>query len=164
MKDNSELCSALITARLAKSFTQKDAAKIAGVSVKTIRSMEHGTRNTQIETVVILWKAYELHSGDESIMQTDSGKICDMLRCGRKAKGYTVEDAAEIAEVSVETIRNMEHKRNHIRTETLMILWDAYGLKRDGIMNYYVRTQTTDEIIKQIDKKYAQKRELKEIM
>ena len=96
MKDNSELCNTLITARLAKSFTQKDAAKIAGVSVKTIRSMEH--------------------------------------------------------------------KRNHIRTETLMTLWDAYELRRDGIMNYYVRKPTTDEIIKQIDKKYAWKRDLKWIM
>lgn len=172
MKDNSELCSALITARLAKSFTQKDAAKIAGVSVKTIRSMEHGARNTRIETVIVLWKAYELYcetqlhkeTTDVSIMQTDINKLSDVLICGRKAKGYTVEDAAEIAEVTVETIRNMEHKRNDIRIGTLMILWDAYGLRRDGIMNYYVRTPTTDEIIKQIDKKYAQRRELKEIM
>ena len=84
--------------------------------------------------------------------------------CGRKTKSYTVEDAAEITEVSVETIRNMEYKRNDIRVGMLMILWDAYGLKRDGIMNYYVRKSTTDEIIKQIDKKYAQKRELKGII
>ena len=111
-----------------------------------------------------MWNAYELHSDGESIMQTDTGKLCDMLRCGRTAKGYTMEDAAEIAEVSVETIRNMEHRRNNIRLETLMILWDAYGLKRDCIMNYYIRTPTTDKIIKQIDKKYAQKRELKEII
>ena len=164
MKDNSELCSALITARLAKSFTQKDAAKIAGVSVKTIRSMEHGTRNTRIGTVIILWNAYELHSDDESIMRTDINKLSDVLICGRKSKGYTLEDAAEIAEVSVETIRNMEHKRNNIRVGTLMILWDAYGLKRDGIMNYYVRKPTTDEIIKQVDKKYARKRELKGVI
>ena len=159
-----ELCKFLIFARLALNYTQKDAAKIAGVSVKTIYNLEHGYRNTRFETIVILWKAYKLHSDNESIMQTDSGKLCDMLIYGRKAKGCTVEDAAEIAEVSVETIRNMEHKRNNIRIETLMILWDAYGLKCDGIMNYYVRTPTTDEIIKQIDKKYAQKRELKEII
>lgn len=159
-----ELCKFLIFARLALNYTQKDAAKIAGVSVKTIYNLEHGYRNTRFDTIVILWNAYELHSDGESIMQTDTGKLCDMLRCGRTAKGYTMEDAAEIAEVSVETIRNMEHRRNNIRLETLMILWDAYGLKRDGIMNYYIRTPTTDKIIKQIDKKYAQKRELKEII
>ena len=159
-----ELCKFMILSRLALNYTQKDAAKIAGVSVKTIYNLEHGYGNTRFDTIVVLWNAYELHSDDESIMQTDTGKLCDMLRCGRKAKGYTVEDAAEIAEVSVETIRNMEHRRNNIRVETRMILWDAYGLKCDGIMNYYVRNPTTDKIIKQIDKKYAQKRELKEII
>ena len=85
-------------------------------------------------------------------------KMCKILIEGRRAKGYTQEDAAEIAEVSVETIRNMEHGIKKTRFETIVILCDAYELPPDSLMKFYIREQTTDEIIKRIDKKHEQKK------
>lgn len=71
-----------------------------------------------------------------------------LLATARKEKHISQERAAEWADVSVETIRNIEHGCTFPRMETVFALWDIYGLPRDDIWNYFYRSNFVDEEMK----------------
>ncbi len=71
-----------------------------------------------------------------------------LLATARKEKHISQERAAEWADVSVETIRNIEHGCTFPRMETVFALWDIYGLPRDDIWNYFSRSHYVDEQMK----------------
>ncbi len=71
-----------------------------------------------------------------------------ILAAARKEKHISQELAAEWADVSVETIRNIEHGSTFPRMETVFALWDIYGLPRDDIWNYFSRSHFVDEEMK----------------
>ncbi len=73
------------------------------------------------------------------------GKI---LTAARKEKHISQERAAEWADVSVETIRNIEHSSTFPRLKTVFALWDIYGLPRDDIWNHSSRSNFVDEEMK----------------
>ncbi len=73
-----------------------------------------------------------------------------ILAAARKEKHISQERAAEWADVSVETIRNIEHGSTFPRMETVFALWDIYGLPRDDIWNYFSRSNYVDEEMKRL--------------
>lgn len=73
------------------------------------------------------------------------GKI---LANARKQKQISQEFAAELVDVSVETIRNIEHGNTFPRMETIFALWDIYGLPRDDVWDYFSRSNYVDEQLK----------------
>ena len=73
-----------------------------------------------------------------------------ILAAARKEKHISQELAAEWADVSVETIRNIEHGCTFPRMETVFALWDIYGLPRDDIWNYFSRSKFVDEEMKKL--------------
>ena len=62
-----------------------------------------------------------------------------VLAKARKGKRISQELVAEITEVSVWTIRNIEHGNTHGHMNTIFVLWDIYGLPRIDIWDYYIR-------------------------
>ncbi len=73
-----------------------------------------------------------------------------LLATARKEKHISQERAAEWADVSVETIRNIEHGCTFPRMETVFALWDIYGLPRDDIWNYFSRSNFVDKEMKRL--------------
>ncbi len=71
-----------------------------------------------------------------------------ILAAARKENCISQERAAEWADVSVETIRNIEHGNTFPRMETIFALWDIYGLPRDDIWKYYNRSNFVNEGMK----------------
>ena len=70
------------------------------------------------------------------------------LRQARKSWKITQEQAAEIIDVSVETIRNIEHGYTKTSTATICALLDLYELPTDILRKYYVRETGMNERIK----------------
>ena len=73
------------------------------------------------------------------------GKI---LAAARKEKHISQERAAEWVDVSVTTIRNIEHGDTFPRMETVLALWDIYGLPKEDIWDHYFRSRYVDEEMK----------------
>ena len=73
------------------------------------------------------------------------------LTNARKKKHLSQELVAELADVSVHTIRNIEHGDTFPRMETVLALWDIYDLPRDDIWEYYSRSKYVDEQLKKLD-------------
>lgn len=68
-----------------------------------------------------------------------------VLANARRENHISQEFAAELADVSVETIRNIEHGNTFPRMETVFALWDIYELPRDDIWEYFNRSNYVDE-------------------
>ena len=74
----------------------------------------------------------------------------DLIRLGltlhdaRRQKNMTQEEAAEIIDVSVETIRNIEHGDTSPNISTVFALFDIYGLHGHEIWLYYTRDCSVD--------------------
>ncbi len=73
-----------------------------------------------------------------------------ILAAARKENHISQELAAELADVSVDTIRNIEHGNTFPRMETVFALWDIYGLPRDDIWDYFHRSNFVDEQLKKL--------------
>ncbi len=71
-----------------------------------------------------------------------------LLAIARKEKHISQELAAEWADVSIATIRNIEHGDTFPRMETIFALWDIYGLPRDDIWDYFSRSNFVNEEMK----------------
>ena len=71
-----------------------------------------------------------------------------ILAAARKENRISQERAAEWADVSVETIRNIEHGATFPRMETVFALWDIYGLPRNDIWKYFSRSNFVNEEMK----------------
>jgi len=80
----------------------------------------------------------------------------------RISKKITQEGAAEIVGVAVETIRNIEHGYTTSHLETLMALWDVYGLPKNEIWKYYTRDERANNILLRLGIETAYK-ELQEV-
>jgi len=65
------------------------------------------------------------------------------------------ELAAELADVSVETIRNIEHGNTFPRMETVFALWDVYELPKDDIWEFFSRSNYVDEQLRKHQKEIA---------
>ena len=74
--------------------------------------------------------------------------IGELLATARREKHISQERAAEWADVSVETIRKIEHGLTFPRMETVFALWDIYGLPKGDIWNHYFRSRYVDEEMK----------------
>ena len=59
-----------------------------------------------------------------------SYKLGTALRNARQQKNITQEKAAELAEVCVETIRNIESNKTTPKIYTVLLLWDIYGIPK----------------------------------
>ena len=67
------------------------------------------------------------------------------LHDARRKKNMTKEEVAEIIDVSVETIRNIEHGDTSPNIATVLALCDIYGLYEYEIWRYYKRDRAVDE-------------------
>ena len=74
----------------------------------------------------------------------------ETLRTARRQNHLTQEEAAEIANVSVETIRNIEHGETVPLIHTVLVLWDIYSLPREKLWEYYSRSASTEKRLHQI--------------
>ncbi len=80
----------------------------------------------------------------------------DLIRLGltlhdaRRQKKMTQEEAAEIIDVSVETIRNIEHGDTSPNIATVFALCDIYGLYEYEIWRYYKRDRAVDERLREM--------------
>ena len=85
-----------------------------------------------------------------------------ILANARREKHISQELAAELTDVSVETIRNIEHGSTFPRMETVFALWDIYGLPRDDIWKHFYRSKYVDEELKRrgVDKTHEEVTEL----
>ncbi len=81
------------------------------------------------------------------------------LKKSRRNVKITQESAAEMAKVSVETIRNIEHGQTIPNMATIFALWDAYGLPIENIWEFYTRDPSIDICIRIINQKYKNKKE-----
>lgn len=77
------------------------------------------------------------------------------LHQGRLNKKLTQEEAAEIVDVSVETIRNIEHGYTIAQMPTVYTLWDVYDLPKDEVWEHYYRDPATDSRLQEIEKNKA---------
>ncbi len=73
------------------------------------------------------------------------------LTNARKKKHLSQELVAELVDVSVHTIRNIEHGDTFPRMETVLALWDIYDLPRDDIWKYFSRSKYVDEQLKKLN-------------
>lgn len=73
-----------------------------------------------------------------------------ILANARREKHISQELAAELTDVSVETIRNIEHGNTFPRMETVFALWDIYGLPQEDIWKHFYRSKYVDERLKRL--------------
>ncbi len=66
----------------------------------------------------------------------------------RKQMGYTQETVAEIIGVSARTLRNIEYNDTTPEFESIIKLWDLYGLEPDELFVFYTRDEIMDEMAK----------------
>ena len=76
-----------------------------------------------------------------------------ILKNARREKHISQELAAELANVTTETIRNIEHGNTFPRLETVFALWDIYELPKEDIWQFYTRSGYADEQLKKHKKK-----------
>lgn len=85
-----------------------------------------------------------------------------ILANARREKHISQELVAELTDVSVETIRNIEHGNTFPRMETVFALWDIYGLPKEDIWKHFYRSNYVDKQMKKlgIEKKHEEAPEL----
>ena len=80
----------------------------------------------------------------------DFVSIGKQLCAAREALKITQEQAAEIVDVSVETIRNIEHGHTTPSVSTLYALFDLYELPPDVLSRCYTRSVEMNARMKEL--------------
>ena len=76
-------------------------------------------------------------------------ELGDFLRKIRKERGLSQEEAAEMAEISEKTLRNLENGRTiDPELNTILKLCDVYKISPEEVKRFYVRTEYMEEAIK----------------
>lgn len=138
----------IVRLRKAQGLTQEQVAFRSNISVSRLQDIEYGCQNTTIDTLICLARALQVDSRilgifsmtDKEIHSQIRGsfrfqhcingplQICDNIVQLRKTEKLTQKELAQMSNVSIARLRDIEHRCANVITDKLFSIADAFGI------------------------------------
>ena len=164
MVDLSEVGKNIVLLRKEQGLTQEETAFRAGLSVSRLQYIEHGCRNTTVDTLIrqgetfgIDPRAFGIFSRPEKALLSqlrrsprlpkrkgDLLQICDNIVLVRKREHLTQEQLACLSNTSLVRLRDIEHRCANVTVDKLSFIAEALGF---SLLQLNICTMPEEELI-----------------